>query len=357
VHSSRGRLAWRVGLWLIAVALASAGSIVRSQAHGSEPSSPGATPAVAPDVAPPARRMAVHFYDVGQGLAALVDLPDGRHVLFDTGDLPRRSGCERCRESGRALVDKLRTDLRGAPIDLLWISHPHSDHVGGAPAVLDALDVRVFVDNGRDSTRPEVVAARRAADRRGVPVRAVDPEHRQVPLAGGADVTLAAVLPPAWPHACHDDENDCSLGLRIDFAASSVLFTGDAEHDEESKLEPLSPVTLLQVAHHGSETSTSPWFLARVRPRYAVISAGRPGEGRNRDYCHPRAAIVRRLTRVLGGPGRGTLLAFDGERCDRATPEDWTPVAASDRLWALERDGDVTLVTAGDGAFERVQTP
>jgi len=294
--------------------------------------------------------MAVHFYDVGQGLAALVDLPDGRHVLFDAGDVPSRS-------VRGALVDKLRADLRGAPIDLLWISHPHADHVGGAPAVLDAIAVGAFADNGRDAARPEVAAARRAAARHGVPVYTVDPEHRQVPLAGAAGVKLTAVVPAAWPRACQGDANECSLGLRIDFGQSSVLFTGDAEHDEETKLEPLGPVTLLQVGHHGSETSTSPALLARTRPEYAVISAGRPGEGRNRDYCHPRAAIVRRLTRVLGGPPGPALVAFDGERCDRATPDDWEAVPASARLWALERDGDVTLVTAGDGVFERASAP
>jgi hypothetical protein len=74
----------------------------------------------------------------------------------------------------------------------------------------------------------------------------------------------------------------------------------------------------------------------------------------NRDYCHPRAIVVKRLSRVLGGaPGRA-LESFDGDRCDRATPADWAPVPASERLWATERDGDVVLVTRGDGVFERV---
>ena len=60
-------------------------------------------------------------------------------------------------------------------------------------------------------------------------------------------------------------------------------------------------MTLLQVGHHAATSSSRPTFLARAAPRYAVISAGKPDEGLNRDYCHPRAAIVERLTRVLGG--------------------------------------------------------
>lgn len=119
-------------------------------------------------------------------------------------------------------------------------------------------------------------------------------------------------------------------------------------------MEGLAPVTLLQVGHHGSATSTSPAFLMKTHPRYAVISVGRPGEGLNAGYCLPRALVVRRLTRVLGGPGLGTLDAFDGDRCDGSGPGDWAPVATSERLWSTERDGDVVLSTSGDGAFARL---
>jgi hypothetical protein len=112
-------------------------------------------------------------------------------------------------------------------------------------------------------------------------------------------------------------------------------------------------VTVLQVAHHGSETSSRATFLAKLAPKYAVISAGKPDEGLNRDYCHPRAAIVERLTRSLGGVPSRSLVAFSGGRCDRAQPSDWVAVPASDRLWATERDGDVVLATTGDGTFTR----
>jgi hypothetical protein len=63
------------------------------------------------------------------------------------------------------------------------------------------------------------------------------------------------------------------------------------------------------------------------------------------------------LTYVLGGPSSSTLRAFDGERCDRAVPADWVPVATSDALWASERDGDVVLTTTGDGSFRRRAEP
>jgi competence protein ComEC len=297
--------------------------------------------------------MTAHFYDVGEGLAALIDLPDGRRILVDAGDSPRRRGCDVCEAEGARLLAHLRDDLRGGGVDLLWITHQHSDHIGGAPELLETLSVGTYVDNGRDARKSEVGRAREAAQARGVAIRVVDPDHPEMPLPNSPEVTIRPIVPPSWPHSCAHDPNDCSIALRIDFCGSSILFTGDAEHREEAELDVGGPVTLLQVGHHGGETSTTPAWLGKARPRYAVISAGRPGEGLNRVYCHPRAAIVERLTRVLGGPASKSLQAFDGARCDRAQGEDWITVPASDRLWATERDGDVVLTTLGDGRFEQ----
>lgn len=297
--------------------------------------------------------LTIHFYDVGQALAALVDLPDGRHVLVDTGDSPKRPGCGgECAASHEHLIGKLRTDLHGAPIDLVWITHQHSDHIGGAPEVLGAFKAGAYVNNGRDERKSEVRRARDAASADGATIHVVDPEHTEVPISS-ADVKLTAIVPPAWPAACSHDPNECSIALRIDFCSSSVLFTGDAEHDEEAALDLHRPVTLLQVAHHGSETSTTPGFLMRAKPRYAVISAGKPGQGKNANYCHPRAIIVKRLTTLTGGPGSKTVQAFDGLRCSGSSASDWIDVPTSDRLWATERDGDVVLTTSGDGTFVR----
>jgi competence protein ComEC len=302
--------------------------------------------------------MTVRFYDVGEGLAVLVDLPDGEHVLVDTGDRPRRAGCGHgCGEGNHHLIARLREDLRGAPIDLLWITHQHSDHIGGVPEVLDAFPVRAYVDNGRDPRRAEVDRAHRAASERGAAMSVVEPGHVALPMPAPAHATLTPVVPDRWPASCAHDANECSIALRIDFGASSVLFMGDAEHEEEAMLDPHGPVTLLQVGHHGSETSSSPAFLMRARPRYAVLSAGSPDEGLNREYCHPRAIVVRRLTRLLAGPTSSTLEAFDGDRCDRARGSDWVAVPSSDALWATERDGDVVLTTTGDGEFHREPGP
>lgn len=83
-------------------------------------------------------KLRVHFYNVSQALSALVDLPDGRHILVDTGDSPKRPRCGTvCAGAHSTLVSKLTADLAGQPIDLLWITHQHSDHIGGATDIIE----------------------------------------------------------------------------------------------------------------------------------------------------------------------------------------------------------------------------
>ncbi len=308
----------------------------------------------------------VHFYDVSQGLAALVDLPGGRHILVDTGDAPVRERCGTdCATAHRHLLAALSRDLAGAPIDLLWITHQHSDHIGGARDVLGQFLVKEYVDNGRDGAKAEVSRTRDAAHARGTRVEQVSPGRpwtAELAAVVAGPARVMPVLPAEWPADCATDPNECSLPLRIDFGASSLLFTGDAEHGEERALvasgAEASRVTLLQVGHHGSETSSSEAFLSSLSPRYAVISAGHPGVGMNADYCLPRSSTIERLNRAVGGGSEGTLLGFGGTAtCRRSHGGGWVSVPVSDRIWATERDGDVVLTTRGDGLFEREGPP
>ena len=289
---------------------------------------------------PSGPQMSVRFYDVGQGLAALVTLPDGRHILVDSGP-PIAHG----------LVDSLKRDLNGKPLDLLWITHQHIDHLGGADNILSSVTTLNYIDNGRGVDMPEVVKAIKAASAHGTHVRAFHPGGPNIaPLPSTQAVKIAAVLPKTFPKTCNSDENDCSIGLRIDYCQTSFLFVGDAEGMEENSLSPGGPTTVLQLGHHGSDSSSTDAFLAKVRPKYAVISAGQPGVGANVAYCHPRKSTVERVTKLLGGAGSKTLKSFDGAaKCLGSTPANWYAVPASDRIFATERDGDVLLVTTGKG--------
>jgi len=351
-----------LGLALVAMCILVTRAVMPVRAPHAGASGPAArelADAAADDAAASADTLRVHFYDVSQGLAALVDLPGGSHLLVDTGDAPRREGCGAdCSDAHRHLLGALAHDLRGAAIDLLWITHQHSDHIGGARDILRQFRVKDYVDNGRDGTRTEVARTRDVARARGTVVHVSDPAHPFDAAFLSPVAHVTPVLPPAWPSDCATDANECSLALRVDFGASSILFTGDAEHGEERELSVGNRVTLLQVGHHGSETSSTDAFLARVAPRYAVISAGRPDVGMNAEYCLPRATTIEKLNRVLGPPTGRTLLAFDGRRaCRGSHGEGWLRVPASDRVWATERDGDVVLTTHGDGVFIREEPP
>jgi competence protein ComEC len=292
------------------------------------------------------RPLRLHVYDVGQAASALVELPDGRAVVVDVGGVRT------------SVSQKLRGDLRGRPISLLFVTHPHDDHLSHARAVLKDVPVELWVDNGLDGGSPSRRSAegmgtrlRAEARRHGVPVVSLSPASPGLPFPGdGEALQFTPVLPKAWARRCLEgNPNDCSIGLRIDYCGSSILFLGDAEAEEERAFEGLRPATLLVVPHHGSRTSTSAYLLARVEPRYAVISAGRPPN----EYGHPARRTIDRLNGVLGGHRETTVAAYDGDRCEKRGRAAPVRVLRSERLWITAEDGDVTLVTTGQGVFAR----
>lgn len=294
--------------------------------------------------------MRVHFYDVGQALAVLVELPTGELVLFDAGESATRAGCgQPCRDWNERFLAQLHKDVAGREVALLWVSHPHSDHIGGVASVLEREGVKVFADNGLGRDSATVKKALEAAASHNVKVELATATLPASVLTLGDGVSVVGVLPPNFDNC--KNLNNCSVGLRIDYCQSSVLLVGDAE-EEEDQLDPLGEVTVLQVGHHGSETSSSAAFLAKVKPKWAVVSSARRDEGTNRTYCHPRAGAVERLTTAMGD-ATGSVSAFDGKSCSKGTDEQWKATAASSRLLFTARDGKVTLSTTGDGTFTK----
>lgn len=348
------------------------GLLVVVSAAACAKTSPGPTAPAKPNVSPqpepaetnnivaprhrcvPNGQMTVHFYDAGQALSVLVTLPDGRRLLVDTGESTRRPGGKAWHQR---VMDGLHRDLGSERIDAVWITHQHSDHVGGAAEVLGSFKVRLYVDNGLDLDRTEVVKnARDAVAANGARLHVVDPDHADSPLKGTDNLKITPILPKEWPRACPRDPNACSIALRIDYCKSSVLFTGDAPDDLEDLWELGGPVSLLQVGHHGSDTSTGKHLLEAAQPKYAVISSGKPEEGTNDGYCHPRSITIERLTNAMGGAGSQSIRAFDGKiKCEKGkpAPRHWVDIPASDTIWSTARDGDVVLTTSGDAEFQR----
>jgi beta-lactamase superfamily II metal-dependent hydrolase len=231
-----------------------------------------------------AAELTVTFFDIGQGDAAMIVSPTGKRVLIDGG--PPESGERLLAALTRHHVDQL---------DLIVLSHPHADHLGGLKKVVAALPVRMFLDSGFPSTSPGYVGLINLLGTRGVAVKQAA-VGRQIDLGDGAALTLLGP-PSPWLANTRSDVNANSVLVRLTWRTRTALFTGDAEPETERWLlgrphtgsESLQ-AELLKVAHHGGRFSSTTPFLQAVGPRLAVISVGA-----GNDYGHPTAEALARL--------------------------------------------------------------
>ena len=270
----------------------------------------------------PVRRhdLEVHLIDVGQGDAIALRTPAGRWIVVDAGRIWRGGDAGR-----RTVVPYLRR--RGGQVAAFVLSHPHADHVGGAATLLRLLQPGEYWDAGYaaggDAYRQSLLAARAGHVR----WRRVHPRD-SLALDG---VTIRFLAPDStWTAALHDANLASTIAL-VQFGAVRFLLTGDAEAPEEAWLLAHSGAgalraDVLKVAHHGSSTSTTPAFLAAVRPRLALISVGA-----DNDYGHPSPDVVARLLAAGALPLRTDRL---GTVVLRTDGHDITVQTATDR-WAV----------------------
>ena len=182
---------------------------------------------------------------------------------------------------------------RGGDLEAFVLSHPHADHVGGAPSVLRALRPRVYWDaafaGGGDAYRESLVAARQA----GIAWRRVRPGEG-MDLDG---VRVRFLAPDSSWTASLDDPNEASSIVQVAYGAVRFLLVGDAERGEEGWLLARARGELradvLKVGHHGSRTSSTPAFVDAVRPRVALVSVGR-----DNSYGHPSPEVMSLLARA-----------------------------------------------------------
>ncbi|HZB87581.1 MAG TPA: ComEC/Rec2 family competence protein [Terracidiphilus sp.] len=248
----------------------------------------GCTVVVPRPIDRPRGALLVEALDVGQGDSLLVIAPDGTTMLVDGGGFgggPRQAAQDF--DIGEEIVSPALWSRGIRRLDVMALTHAHSDHMGGLPAVLRNFHPKeLWVGNN-----PPVAAYVALLDEaRGlnVQVRALH-AGEALPL-GNAAVRVLAPFADYKPGA--EPSNDDSLVMRVAYGGTSAMLEGDAEAPVEQAMlaEPELASTLLKVGHHGSNTSTRPEFLARVSPQWAVISCGL----RNR-YGHPRAEVLERL--------------------------------------------------------------
>jgi competence protein ComEC len=228
--------------------------------------------------------------DVGQGDAAVIRTPHDHVILIDTGGELEHgneptSSAERAGK--RIVLGYLRRNgIR--KIDLMILTHPHGDHVGGAAPIVNAMPVGMIFDSGQAYNGRAYRDAMEAVHVHRVPVVLA---RRGMRWASGDGVTIN-ILAPSIPFLADtgDDVNENSVVALLEYRGFRELFMGDAGEASERKLLESSidlRADAVKVGHHGSRYASTPAFVAIVRPRIAIISVGR-----HNTFGHPAPTTI-----------------------------------------------------------------
>ncbi|MBI5045990.1 MAG: MBL fold metallo-hydrolase [Candidatus Niyogibacteria bacterium] len=223
--------------------------------------------------------LTVAFLNVGQGDAIFIDAPNGNQVLMDGG--PNKTVLKEL-SAVMSFYDR--------SLDMLIMSHPNLDHIGGLVEALKRYEVGTAVDSGASHSIGEYAEWKRLIANNGVKYLQGSSGVR-IHLADG--VYLDVLSPKKGEPLQSKNINDVMLTARLVYGNTSFLLTGDMERTLEYKLVDggsALDATVLKVGHHGSRTSSSEYFLNAVHPKYAVIQVGK-----NNKYGHPHQEILNRL--------------------------------------------------------------
>ena len=254
--------------------------------------------------------MHVYFLDVGQGDATLIR-QGNFDILIDGGPSPQAIGSE----LGRILP------LWDRSIELVVMTHPHADHLAGLVEVLKRYTVGqvLYPDVSYASTEDydEALFAEWLSLIRQKNIEATLAQAYEELSVG--EIVIDVLNPPAAPLSdTQSDIDNNAVVLNIKTGDFSFLITGDLMREGENQIayeRLLTQVSVLKVAHHGSDTSTTGTFLNVAAPQVAVISVG------ENDYGHPSLEVLDRLKARLGAQNvyrtdqRGTIeFITDGKR-------------------------------------------
>jgi competence protein ComEC len=296
-----------------------------------------------PEPGPVSGKLVVRFLDVGQGDSELISLPNGETILIDTGD------------RGSPAVELLKK-YGVREITLIIATHPHSDHIGEMRDVMRAFKVHEVWDSGFNHATKTYGDMLQEIKDKGI--KFATPKRGDMRTFG--DVLLE-ILNPA-EQAPDDNPNNASLVARLTYGEKTFLFTGDAEHYENSAKhsaweEMLGTekgklhVDLLKAAHHGSSNGTTREVIDAVRPSILTISCAA-----GNDYHHPHPKVMRMLEqdrdriKLYRTDLEGTITAVcDGHQIEMSTEKQ----VAGERLYLTGDEVAGTVASDGHGEGTR----
>ena len=261
--------------------------------------------------------------DVGQGDAILIETPAGHRIIVDGGP----SGATLGQALGRALPVSVRH------FDLVVLTHGQDDHVTGLVSLLDRYEAGAVLMSPLAGTSASYQAWVDALAASSTPVHEAV-AGQTIDLGDGVRLEVLGP-PPGLIQDSEDDQNNNSIVLRLAYGNVSFLLTGDVEAEGEAALLRQGGVlrsTVLKAAHHGSDGSSTPAFLAAVQPEIAVISAGADNAfGHPSPTTRARLAGVRLLRTDLNGrvrfetDGRQLWADIDRGEVERLSPQSVNP--------------------------------
>lgn len=255
-------------------------------------------------------KLEVHYIDVGQGDATLIKCGDSSMLIDAGGD-----------DKG-TLVQNYIKKQGVKSLDYLIVTHPDSDHCGGADVIITKYDIgKVIMPNYAKDT----------ATYRDV-IKAMDNKRYKVtdPVVGDTyelgDSKFTIIAPNKEDYG--DAANNYSVGILLSHGDKKFLFTGDAEEEAEGDILDNGidiSADVYKAGHHGSKTSSTQDFVEAIDPEYAVISCGE-----NNEYGNPDAATLNTLralnVKVFRTDEQGSLIATsDGKKItwNAAPSETW----------------------------------
>jgi len=252
--------------------------------------------------------------DVGQGDAAVLQLPGNRTLLIDCGDRTPYF------DNGKRVIAPYLRHMGISQLHAVFITHPHNDHIGGLPYLLEHFTIDHLYIIASEYHSALHTECNHLITSYGIPCDTLCAGN----VIGWDQYIRLQVLSPPILHnkvQRRTNLNSRSLVLRLLYGKTALLFMGDAERDVERRLldtiEPLN-ANAIKIGHHGSSTSSTLPFLRNVQPEYAIVSVGK----KNR-FNHPSPDIITRLQALPSG------------------------------LLRTDQDGAVNIVSTGKSVFHR----